>query len=349
MSTSHSVAMKSASYPLVTIAIPTFNRASWLSECVSVALSQTYPCFEVLVLDNASTDDTQDVLGAFKDQRLRVVRNETNIGLVPNWNACLREARGDFVVFVADDDRIPSWMLERFMEFPRRDATVTMVVGQTDVLYVDEGRTARPRTDLKIKTGLYDGADILEQWLAGNIVISTTSIMFHTDAFRASGGFPSDIRYAFDMAGLSRLLMTSRVGFITESSATWAVHHESVTSRLTIDERLIDWRKFRDLVTEMADCQVVDLAKRARIKLAAKRFFARHAMLSLCNYRREGTNLGLVLSVIWRFRNDLRYVAAGDAYGFARSLARILCPKPIADLVRRSKKPYSERPNRMPA
>ena len=349
MSTLHSVAMKFVPNPLVTIAIPTFNRASWLSECISVALSQSYPRFEVLVLDNASTDDTQDVLRTFKDERLRVVRNETNIGLVPNWNACLLEAKGDFIVFVADDDRIPPWMLERFLEFPRQDPSVTMVLGQTDVFYVDEGKTARPQTDLKIKTGLYDGVDILDQWLRGNIVLSTTSIMFHTEAFRASGGFPLDIRYAFDMAGLSRLLLTSRVGFITESSATWAVHHESVTSRLTIDERLNDWRKFRDLVAEMADSQIADLTRRGRVKLAAKRFFARHAMLSLCNYRREGTDLGLVLSVIWRFRHDLSYIGGGDAFGLARSLARILCPNPIADLIRRSKKSYSGQLDRMPA
>jgi hypothetical protein len=241
-------------------------------------------------------------------------------------------------------------MLERFIAFPRRDPNVTMVLGQSDVFYVDEGRTARPRTDLRITAGLYDGVDILEQWLKGNIVLSTTSIMFHTEAFRTSGGFPLDIRYAFDMAALSRLLLTSRVGFITESSATWAVHHESVTSRLTIDERLNDWRKFRDRLAEMADCQIADLTRRGQIKLEAKRFFARHAMLSLCNYRREGAHLGLVLSVIWRFRRDLSYFGGGNAFRLARSLARILCPRPIADLIRQSKGSYQEQlKQRMPA
>ena len=75
--------------PLITIAIPTFNRASWLGDCVLSALSQTYRNFEVLISDNASTDRTQEVLKQFSDPRVRVVRQETNIGLLPNWNACL--------------------------------------------------------------------------------------------------------------------------------------------------------------------------------------------------------------------------------------------------------------------
>ena len=102
MSTSDLVS-NDRSYPLVTIAIPTFNRASLLRECVRSALSQTYRHFEVLVSDNASTDETKEILGQFSDGRLRVIGQETNIGLLPNWNACLAEARGDYVIFLPVD------------------------------------------------------------------------------------------------------------------------------------------------------------------------------------------------------------------------------------------------------
>ena len=80
--------------PMVTIAIPTFNRATWLRDCVRVALTQSYRRFEVLVSDNASSDETAMVLDQFSDERLRVVRQPRNIGATANWNACLAEARG---------------------------------------------------------------------------------------------------------------------------------------------------------------------------------------------------------------------------------------------------------------
>src|SRR5450759_2852582 len=91
------VALYASREPLLTIAIPTFNRAGMLKDCILSALSQTYKNFEVIVSDNASTDETQEVLKSFCDRRLRVVRQKTNIGLLPNWNACLAEASGEYI------------------------------------------------------------------------------------------------------------------------------------------------------------------------------------------------------------------------------------------------------------
>src|SRR5262245_38440162 len=102
--------------PLVTIAVPTFNRAPWLKECLLSALSQTCRRFEIIVSHNASTAETERVLREFSDSRLRIITQDTNIGLLPNWNACLAGARGDYVIFVSDDDRIAPWLLERCID-----------------------------------------------------------------------------------------------------------------------------------------------------------------------------------------------------------------------------------------
>ena len=118
--------------PFVTIAIPTFNRALWLKECVLSALAQSYPRFEVLVSDNASTDETEDVLKNFADRRLRVVRQESNIGLLGNWNACLAEARGEYIVLVPDDDRIAPKMLERCIATFRKEPEIPIVITLVD-------------------------------------------------------------------------------------------------------------------------------------------------------------------------------------------------------------------------
>jgi cellulose synthase/poly-beta-1,6-N-acetylglucosamine synthase-like glycosyltransferase len=64
-------------YPFVTIGIPTFNRAALLKGCVTAARSQTYPHFEVVVSNNASPDDTGNVLSGFNDPRLRELRRST--------------------------------------------------------------------------------------------------------------------------------------------------------------------------------------------------------------------------------------------------------------------------------
>src|SRR5262245_40586459 len=132
MSTAHSGSSTFAGEPFVTIAIPTFNRASLLKSCVKVALSQTYQHFELLVSDNASTDATAEVLREFNDPRLRVVRQPHNIGLIPNWNACLAEARGEFIVFCSDDDALLPWILEKCVAVAAQDPKVPIVLGLCD-------------------------------------------------------------------------------------------------------------------------------------------------------------------------------------------------------------------------
>src|SRR5262245_36164047 len=119
--------------PLVTIAIPTFNRASLLEGCVTAALGQSYRRFEVLVSDNASTDETEEVLSRFGDQKIRVIRQKTNLGLIPNWNACLAEAKGDYIVFVPDDDRIAPRALERFAAIVKRESRIPIVIGWNEL------------------------------------------------------------------------------------------------------------------------------------------------------------------------------------------------------------------------
>lgn len=93
-------------YPLVTIAIPTYNRAAFLAGAVDSALKQTYRHLEVLVLDNCSTDNTRETVSAINDPRVRYIRNESNLGMTGNFNRSLELFRGDYWVFLPDDDRL---------------------------------------------------------------------------------------------------------------------------------------------------------------------------------------------------------------------------------------------------
>ena len=88
----------------VTIGITTYNRASLLREAIQSALSQSYDNFEVLICDNASQDETQDVVASFDDARIRYARSDTNLGMIPNFNRVIELADGDAVVLLSDDD-----------------------------------------------------------------------------------------------------------------------------------------------------------------------------------------------------------------------------------------------------
>ena len=89
---------------MVTLGIPTRNRAEFVLRAVRSALAQTCGEIEVIVSDNASTDDTVARLREIHDQRLTILEQAENLGMVGNFNACLNAARGEYFLMLSDDD-----------------------------------------------------------------------------------------------------------------------------------------------------------------------------------------------------------------------------------------------------
>jgi glycosyltransferase involved in cell wall biosynthesis len=113
----------SASQPKVSIGIPTFNRRAYVLEAISSALQQTYPSIEVIVSDNASSDDTWQHLTALADSRLVLLHQTRNIGMTGNFNATLEAATGDFFILLSDDDLLTADAIDRLMQpFLQQDA-----------------------------------------------------------------------------------------------------------------------------------------------------------------------------------------------------------------------------------
>lgn len=90
--------------PRVTVVVPTYNRASLLEGAIRSVLGQTYPSFSLVVADNASTDETADVVASFADDRIEHVRRPENIGLLGNFNASLEGVRTPYCLVLCDDD-----------------------------------------------------------------------------------------------------------------------------------------------------------------------------------------------------------------------------------------------------
>jgi glycosyltransferase involved in cell wall biosynthesis len=93
-----------AALPRVTIAIPTLNRVNYLRGALESALAQTYPAIEIVVSNNASTDDTASYLASCMDPRLHVLHQLKLLSMVENWNACLAASTGEYLLLLSDDD-----------------------------------------------------------------------------------------------------------------------------------------------------------------------------------------------------------------------------------------------------
>ena len=145
----------------VSILIPTYNREKIISETIDSALSQTYSNIEVIIVDNASTDDTWNVIQAYakKDNRIKAFRNESNIGPVRNWLRCVDEASGEYGKILWSDDLIAPTFLEKTVPFlnDRNDVGFVFTGAQ---IFVD-GTDNKTDAYLLGETGVYPSDDFI--------------------------------------------------------------------------------------------------------------------------------------------------------------------------------------------
>lgn len=120
--------------PLTSILVPVYQREGLITACVESALAQTWGDLEVVVVDNASTDGTWAVLQrlARADRRVRIFRNDVNIGPVRNWARCIAEARGTYGKLLFSDDLIAPTYVERLAPW-LRDDSVAFVFSSVNV------------------------------------------------------------------------------------------------------------------------------------------------------------------------------------------------------------------------
>jgi len=122
--------------PQVSVLFTTYNDSRFVAQAIESVLNQTFADFEVIVADDASTDNTIDVVSQYKDPRIRIVRNDKNLGLARNLNAALPRCRADLVARQDGDDASFPTRFDKQVRYLREHAEVA-VLGTQDI-WIDE-------------------------------------------------------------------------------------------------------------------------------------------------------------------------------------------------------------------
>src|ERR1700730_371421 len=111
--------------PTVSFVVPCYKLAHLLSECVESILAQAYGDFEILIIDDASPDNTPEVAASFKDPRIRYIRNHPNLGHLRNYNKGIDLSAGKYVWLISADDRLrKDYVLERYLSVMEGDSKI---------------------------------------------------------------------------------------------------------------------------------------------------------------------------------------------------------------------------------
>lgn len=121
--------------PLLTIAIPTFNCAHFLPDSIASIMRQGLDDFEILIVDNASEDNTEEVVRSLQNKRIRYLRNPSNLGSQENGNRCLANSRGRYIKFFCADDVLLDGILRKQLNILVTRPDVALVT--CNYLYTD--------------------------------------------------------------------------------------------------------------------------------------------------------------------------------------------------------------------
>ena len=268
--------------PAVTVAIPTYNAEAWLAAAVESVLAQRFTDFELLVLDNASTDGTPGLMARYAgDPRVDYRRNPQNLGLAGNVGLACRLARGEALIILGADDRLEPRFLEVALAFLRSEPDVAMVHGPA--AWIDaEGRRfggtgqAWPR--------LTPGRQGLLQAFEAGFCFST--MLMRTAAIRASGPFDESWQEVIDLWLFLQMCLAGNIGYLDEILCEYRVHADALSMPMYSKNLM-----FRRQITAARECFNWPAVVQAGVsgdRRRAERAAARIAMRVLHMSRADG-------------------------------------------------------------
>lgn len=191
---------------LISVVIPTYNRAWSLPRAVNSVLKQTFRDLELIVVDDGSNDYTQNILSSYQDSRLRVIR-QTNRGVAGSRNRGIEESRGDYIALLDSDDYWFNQKMKRHLEFTLDSG---FSITQTEEIWIRKGRRINPKYKHTKKAGW-----IFEPSLQ-LCLVSPSCVMFSRDCWKKIGPFDQDLMACEDYDLWLRASLNYPIGLLPE-------------------------------------------------------------------------------------------------------------------------------------
>ena len=275
--------MTHSSQPTVSIITPTYNREDLLSETIESVLSQNYANFEYIILDDGSTDNTQDILKDYDDPRLKLYRHD-NMGVIKTVNKGFSLATGDYVTVVNSDDPLLPNYIEEMVAFLQQHPTI--IGAYPDWIMIDEH--SKPVREMTVKE--YDYLDSLRYYLC----YQGPGTMFYRRVFEEvapyDGTFPTFFDYEFYM----RVGMYYEFKRLPKVLATYRSHSATITSQKQ-GKRSREYLDLMDKLYQLDDMPAAARKIKRQVYASAhyltavaamhdQRYFIRHLIQSYIHY-----------------------------------------------------------------
>lgn len=216
--------------PLISVCIPVYNGGKYIVQTIESVFRQNYLNLEIIVQDNASSDNTWQLLKSLaqKNSQLSIKRNEQNYGMAANWNMAINRANGDYIMLLCADDFLEDFFLEKCLVAFREHCTDAVT---TNHYYLKNGQKTKRRLRLV-------GAGVYQNFCQSVLLFNPFSINFTLfsrpliNRLCAGGNLFTKSYYTCDYDLWIRLSLTNaRVTYLTECLGTYRIHEENLSKQ----------------------------------------------------------------------------------------------------------------------
>jgi len=215
---------KTRDNPTVSIIIPTYNRMELIGRSIKSVLNQTYRDFELIIVDDGSTDNTGEIVAGFNDERIRYVRHKENKGEAAARNTGVKAARCDYIAYQDSDDE---WFPEKLAK------QIELLEGTSPklgVIYTGFWKTEnRTRTYIPFSWVSRKNGDIHKELLKGNFIGSPV-VLIKKECFSEVGLFDERLRNLVDWEMWLRISKRYHFRCVDEPLAVAHYHSDNVSN-----------------------------------------------------------------------------------------------------------------------
>jgi glycosyltransferase involved in cell wall biosynthesis len=204
--------------PKVSVCVPVYNTVKYIKEAIDSILNQSYNEFELVIVDNCSTDGTSEILRTYHDSRIRLFRNECTVSVPKNWNKCLEYAEGDYVaIYHADDIYYPN-IVEEEAAVLDKYPDVGAVFAFADYLYMEKiPNREMVMPNIFKEINIYDAKETINLVMRYASIFFCPTVMMRKSIIARVGGYNDhDYKWTFDLDMWLKLSRKSKLCIINK-------------------------------------------------------------------------------------------------------------------------------------
>jgi len=253
--------------PKVSICIPNYNSSAFIGKTIQSILRQTYQDFEIVIVDDCSTDNSEEIIRSFKDPRIRFFKNKKNLGMVPNTNKAVKMAKGEVIGVLHSDDYYHPKMIETALKIFERNPGIGFTC--SSYVVVDENNKVITRVKLCNEDKIFSSKEGFKKLAVRNLA-PPSAVLFRRKCYEDVGPFDEEFPYPNDWNMWLRISLKYDFACISDYLCYYRMHRKNTSMLLynSFETAVEEYYMLKKIQRQVKDTSLIPFLEEGRKRSA---------------------------------------------------------------------------------